>query len=90
VIGVDADQSYLSPSLFLTSATKKVDVGVYTAAKNLMHGKFSSNLQENLKNGGVGIGKIDAAGAPYAAQVQKIINEIKSGKIKPPTKLLVP
>jgi basic membrane protein A len=89
VIGVDADQSYLAPSLVLTSAEKKVNTGVFTAIKDLMAGKFSSNLQENIANGGVGIGKIDAAGAPYAAKVNSIIAEIKAGKIKPPTTLLV-
>jgi hypothetical protein len=62
---------------------------VFTAVKNLMAGKFSSNLQENINDGGVGIGKIDAAGAPFKAQIAKIIAEMKSGKIVPPTKLLV-
>jgi basic membrane protein A len=89
VIGVDADQSYLSPQYVLTSAEKMVNTGVFTAIKNLKAGKFSSNLQENINDGGVGIGKIDAAGAPYKAQVDKVIAEMKSGKIKPPTKLLV-
>ncbi len=89
VIGVDADQSYLSPTFVLTSAMKNVNTGVFTAIKNLKARKFSSNLQENINNGGVGIGKIDAAGAPYKAQIDKIIAEMKSGKIKPPTKLLV-
>ena len=63
VIGVDADQSYLAPTLVLTSAEKKVDTGVFTAIKNLENGQFSSNLQENINNGGVGIGKIGPAGA---------------------------
>jgi basic membrane protein A len=90
VIGVDADQSYLSPTYVLTSAEKMVNTGVFTAIKNLMAGKFSSNLQEDMADGGVGIGKIDAAGAPFQAQVTKVIGEIKSGAIKPPTSLLVP
>jgi basic membrane protein A len=85
VIGVDADQAYLSPTYVLTSAEKKVNTGVFTAIKDLMHGTFSSNLQENINNGGVGIGKIDAAGAPYEAQVNKVIAQMKAGKIKPPT-----
>jgi basic membrane protein A and related proteins len=89
VIGVDADQSYLAPTLVLTSAEKMVNTGVFTAIKNLMAGQFASNLQENINNGGVGIGKIDSAGAPYAAQIQNIIAEMKSGKINPPTTLLV-
>jgi len=89
VIGVDADQSYLSPQYVLTSAMKKVNTGVFTAIKNLKAGKFSANLQENINNGGVGIGKIDAAGAPFKAKVEHVIAEMKAGKIKPPTKILV-
>jgi len=88
-IGVDADQSYLAPASILTSAEKKVDTGVFTAIKDLQAGKFSSNLQENINNGGVGIGKIGPAGAQYAGQIQNIIAEMKSGKINPPTNLLV-
>jgi basic membrane protein A len=85
VIGVDADQSYLAPTLVLTSAEKKVDTGVFTAIKDLMAGKFSSNLQEDITNGGVGIGKFDAAGQPFASKIATIIAEMKSGQIKPPT-----
>jgi basic membrane protein A and related proteins len=89
VIGVDADQSYLAPTLVLTSAEKMVNTGVFTAIKNLMNGKFSSNLQENIQDGGVGIGKIDAAGAQWSSQIQNIVAEMKAGKINPPTTLLV-
>ncbi len=88
-IGVDADQSYLSPASILTSAEKKVNTGVFTAIKDLQAGTFSSNLQENINNGGVGIGKIGPAGAQYASQIANIIAEMKSGKINPPTTLLV-
>ena len=88
-IGVDADQSYLSPTNVLTSAEKKVDTGVYTAIKDLMNGQFASNLQEDITNGGVGIGKIGPAGAQYEAQINDIIAKMKSGQIKPPTTLLV-
>jgi basic membrane protein A and related proteins len=90
VIGVDADQSYLAPSLVLTSAEKMVNTGVFTAIKNLQAGQFSSNLQENIQNGGVGIGKIGPAGTQWTSQINNIIAEMKSGQIKPPTTLLVP
>jgi basic membrane protein A len=90
VIGVDADQSYLAPSLVLTSAEKKVDTGVFTAIKDLQNGQFSSNLQENISNGGVGIGHIGPAGQQFASQVDNVISEMKSGKITPPTTLAVP
>jgi basic membrane protein A len=89
VIGVDADQSYLSPSLVLTSAEKMVNTGVFTAIKDLMADKFSSNLQEDITNGGVGIGKIDSAGASYTSKINQIIAQMKSGKIKPPTAVQV-
>ena len=89
VIGVDADQAYLAPTLVLTSAEKKVNTGVFTAIKDLMAGKFSSNLQEDITDGGVGIGKIDATGAPYTSTINNIIAKMKSGAIKPPTTLLV-
>ena len=89
VIGVDADQSYLAPTLVLTSAEKKVDTGVFTAIKDLQNGQFSSNLQENINNGGVGIGKIGPAGAQFESQIDNIIAEMKSGKINPPTALIV-
>jgi basic membrane protein A len=88
-IGVDADQSYLSTTYILTSAEKKVDTGVFTAIKNLQNGQFSSNLQEDITNGGVGIGKIGPAGAQYQSQINDIIAKMKSGQIKPPTTLLV-
>jgi basic membrane protein A len=89
VIGVDADQSYLAPTLVLTSAEKKVDTGVFTAIKNLQAGTFSSNLQENITNGGVAIGHIGPAGQKYASQIDTITSQLKSGTITPPTTLLV-
>ncbi len=88
-IGVDADQSYLSPTYVLTSAEKKVDTGVFTAIKDLQSGQFSSNLQEDINNGGVGIGKIGPAGAQFESQVNAVIAGMKSGKIKPPTVVAV-
>jgi basic membrane protein A and related proteins len=88
-IGVDADQSYLSPTFVLTSAEKKVDTGVFTAIKDLQNGQFSSNLQEDINNGGVGIGKIGPAGSQYQAQINDIIAKMKSGQIKPATVVAV-
>jgi basic membrane protein A len=89
VIGVDADQAYLSPTLVLSSALKKVNTGVFTAIDNLIKGKFSSNLQENINNGGVGIGKIDAAGQPFASQVAQQEAKMKAGQVTPPTTIAV-
>ena len=39
-IGVDRDQSDLAPKNVLTSAIKRVDVGVYETVKDLLDGKF--------------------------------------------------
>lgn len=81
-IGVDADQAYLG-SYILTSAEKKVDVAVFNAIKNLLHGSFApgANVTNNVANGGIGYGKIGPAGLKFAPEIQKIYTEIKSGQI---------
>ncbi len=82
-IGVDADQGYLG-SYVLTSALKKVDVAVVQATRDLQHGKFfgGGNIINSVSTGGAGYGKLDSVAKPYASQLQKVLNEIKSGKIK--------
>jgi basic membrane protein A len=81
-IGVDADQAYLG-SYILTSAQKKVDVAVFNAIKNAMHGTFApgNNVTNNIANGGIGYGKIGPAGVKFSPEIAKIYNDIKSGKI---------
>ncbi len=87
-IGVDSDQSFVNNKV-LTSAQKKVDVSVYTAIVNLYHGKFAAgnNLLFNAKNGGVGLGKINAA-VPKSevAATLAIAKKVAAGTIKPPVK----
>jgi basic membrane protein A and related proteins len=87
-IGVDVDQSYLGPHI-LTSAVKRVDTGVFLAIKGAMTGKGfkgGSNLVFNLKNGGVGLGKISPqVPAAYITQINTLKKQIIAGKIKPPT-----
>ena len=82
-IGVDADQGYLGKYI-LTSALKKVDVAVVQATRDLMHGKFfgGGNIINSVATGGAGFGKLDAVAKPYAGQLEKVLNEIKTGKIK--------
>jgi basic membrane protein A and related proteins len=82
-IGVDADQGYLGKYI-LTSALKKVDVAVVQATKDLMKGKFfgGGNIINSVATGGAGYGTLDAVAKPYAGKLMKILNEIKSGKIK--------
>jgi len=59
-IGVDADE-YNDAKRILTSAIKKTDVGVYDAVTQAAAGKFQggSDLLLNLKNNGVGVGRIN-------------------------------
>jgi basic membrane protein A and related proteins len=87
-IGVDADQSYLGPQV-LTSALKKVDVAVFDAIKAVQDGSFKGGIDtiHDLKNNGVGIGKISSAGQKYAAQVKEIQDQIAGGEITPPDKV---
>jgi len=59
-IGVDVDQ-YAVAGHILTSAVKRVDNGVSDAIKQVKAGKFAggTDLVFNLKNNGVGVGKIN-------------------------------
>ena len=86
-IGVDVDQSYLGKHI-LTSAVKRVDLGVYRVIKSVQDGTFKGghSVLFNLKNGGVGMGKVAAAvPASYLKQVNKLRAQIIAGKIKVPT-----
>ena len=88
-IGVDADE-YGDAKNILTSAIKKTDVGVYDAIKAAVDGTFKggSDLVLDVKNDGVGVGKI-------SPQVPKawitLMNQYKAkiiaGKLKPPATL---
>ena len=81
-IGVDADQGYLGDHI-LTSALKKVDVAVYEAIKRAQQGQFEggTDVVATVENGGVGLGKISAAGQKYADQVKEIQDQIAAGEI---------
>ena len=56
-IGVDRDQSDLAPENVLTSALKKVNVGVYDTVKEFVEGKLKGGQEKvyGLKEDGVGI-----------------------------------
>jgi basic membrane protein A len=93
-IGVDADQSFLGPHI-LTSATKKVDVGVYNTIKaykaNPSGFKGGKDVLFSIKNNGVGYGKLSSRlSVSERAYLTKKVNAIKkliaSGKIVPPVK----
>ena len=83
-IGVDVDQYKLGKRV-LTSGVKRVDNGVFAAIAQEKAGKFAggSDLLFNLKNNGVGVGKISPA-VPKAdrALMLKYKKQIITGKLK--------
>jgi basic membrane protein A len=88
-IGVDTDQSYLGPHI-LTSVVKHVEVGVFDAIKDVQQGQKigGKDLVFDLKNGGVGIGKISPkVPKAFIAKMNALKGQIISGKIKPPSKV---
>jgi basic membrane protein A len=87
-IGVDSDQSFVNNKV-LTSAQKKVDVGVYDAIYRLFKlNKFfgGGNIVLNAANGGVGLGTINkAVPKSEVAATLAVAKKIAKGTIKPPT-----
>jgi basic membrane protein A len=87
-IGVDNDQGFLG-SHVLTSATKKVDVGVFQTIGIARTAKWKGGTDGlfNVKNGGVGYGKVSSK-APARASLLNLLGKwsknIASGKVKPP------
>jgi basic membrane protein A and related proteins len=81
-IGVDSDQAYLG-NYIMTSALKKVDEAVYNAAKQEQDGSLPAGKDTvaSVQSGGVGYGKVNAVGQKYKAQVDKILDQIKSGEL---------
>ena len=88
-VGVDLDQSFLGAHI-LTSAVKRVDLSVeqtILAAKNGAY-KGGTNLNFNLKNGGVAVGKISPkVPKAFITRMNAVGALILAGKIKPPTKV---
>jgi basic membrane protein A and related proteins len=88
-IGVDVDQYALGKRV-LTSAVKRVDNGVYQAIQAVQKGTFKggTDLNFNLKNGGIALGKMNpAVTAADKAAINSYKARIVSGKLKPPTSL---
>jgi basic membrane protein A and related proteins len=88
-IGVDKDQ-YNDAKRVLTSGVKRVDNGVFTATRQVAEGKFKGggNLLFNLKNKGMGVGKINPA-VPKALidKMNELKQKIVSGQVKVPAAL---
>jgi basic membrane lipoprotein Med (substrate-binding protein (PBP1-ABC) superfamily) len=69
---------------------KRVDNGVYLAIKGAQAGQFKggANLTFNLKNSGVGLGKVSSVvPASVLKKVAQLRAQIVAGKIVPPTKV---
>ena len=88
-IGVDVDQYALGKRV-LTSAVKRVDTGVFDAIKQVKAGQFNGghDLVFNLKNGGMGVGKINPA-VPKSdiALMNQYKAKIIAGTLKLPSSL---
>ena len=88
-IGVDVDQYALAKRV-LTSGVKRVDNGVFQAIKQVKAGQFQGghDLLFNLKNGGMGVGKINPA-VPKAdiALMNSYKAKIIAGTLKVPSAL---
>ena len=87
-IGVDRDQSDLAPENVLTSALKKVNVGVYDTVKEFVEGKLKSGQEKvyGLKEDGIGIPETTKNLVPQNVidYVNSMIEKIKSGEVKVP------
>jgi basic membrane protein A len=81
-IGVDADQGYLGEHI-ITSALKKVDVAVFETVQQVQDGSFKGGEDTvfDVKSGGVGLGKLSSEGTKYEEQVNKVMEQIKSGEL---------
>jgi basic membrane protein A len=86
-IGVDVDQYNLAKRV-LTSAVKRVDVGIYDVVQQVKNGQFKggTDLLFDLKNGGVGVGKINpAVPSSFVTQMNALKAKLIAGTVKPPT-----
>ena len=85
-IGVDSDQSGISPDTVLTSAMKRVDNAVYNAVEELMDGSLEGGVQSfDLAAGGVDIAPTQDLIAPEViSAVDEVKEKIVSGEIEVP------
>ena len=88
-IGVDKDQ-YNDAKRVLTSGVKRVDNGVFQAVQQVADGKFAggSDLNFNLANGGMSVGKINpAVPQDLIDKMNALKQQIIDKKVKPPAAL---
>lgn len=88
-IGVDRDQNSVAPETVITSAIKRVDVGVYDTVKNLVDGKFNGGKVTVYGLNEDGVGVADTTKEDVSPDVLEFVNQqgdkIKSGEIKVPS-----
>jgi basic membrane protein A len=85
-IGVDVDQYALGKNV-LTSALKRVDIGIYTADKQAKNGQFKggTDVLFDLANGGIGVGKISPkVPAKFVAAMNALKKKVAAGTVKVP------
>jgi basic membrane protein A len=88
-IGVDKDQ-YNDAKRVLTSGVKRVDNGVFQTVKQVADGQFKggTDLNFNLANGGMAVGKINpAVPQDLIDKMNALKQQIIDGKVKPPAAL---
>ena len=87
-IGVDKDQSDLAPNNVLTSALKKVNVGVYDIVKEFKDGKLKGGQAKiyGLKEDGVGIPEStkNLVSQDIIDYVNTMAEKVKNGEIEVP------
>ncbi|MEG2789591.1 MAG: BMP family ABC transporter substrate-binding protein [Romboutsia sp.] len=87
-IGVDRDQNDVAPETVVTSAIKRVDVGVFNTVKSLVDGTFKGGtvVTYGLNEDGVGIA--ETTKEDVAPDIIEFVNQqgekIKNGEIKVP------
>ncbi|MGL6279494.1 MAG: BMP family ABC transporter substrate-binding protein [Gaiella sp.] len=89
-IGVDNDQAFLGTHI-LTSATKKVDLAVFTTIRQVTEDAFVGGKDGvfTVKNGGVGFGTVSVKAPNRKALIAKlnvVSKQLADGKIVPPVK----
>ena len=85
-IGVDSDQSGISPDTLLTSAMKRVDNAVYDTIESLVNGTLESSVHTyDLAEGGVDIAPSqDLIADDVIAEVEEVKEKIINGEIEVP------
>ncbi len=91
-VGVDSNQDYLAPENMIGSMIKRVDNAVFTAAKDLVDGKFTAEtIVMGLADDGVGLSGLPPVNSDISIKnatkenldkVAKVRQDIIDGKIK--------